>query len=142
MRRHLWAGLLLGCSDSGLDPIGAEVTFDSVLEVTPSGDIAFGEIPLGATAARTVTLHADGDTPLTIRRLHFGGETDDAFDADFPEMPMGIPPGGVREVELWFQPEDIGTFRGELLVFDGGRELSRRVLGFACDPPPGSQACD
>lgn len=121
----------VGCSD-GLEPLNA--TIASHLQMEPEGDISFGTIPVGDTTSRLLTLRANGGSPLNIEDVYFSDAAQVAFSADHMSLPFGIQPNGIVDIELLFQPDEISSFNGQLYIFDGHRELSRRLLGHACTP--------
>ena len=123
--------LCVGCSD-GLEPLNAPIA--SELEMEPEGDISFGTIPAGDTASRLITLHANGGSPLSIEDVYFSDAAQAAFSMESMTIPFGIQPNGSVDIELLFQPPDIGSFNGHIYIFDGDRELSRRLLGHGCPP--------
>lgn len=129
------SGLLLleGCAD-GLEPLYGDMSVDSVLEIDPEGDLSFGEVSTERSEVRALTLYAVGDTVLTIQRVSFDENTSAAYTLLPLDLPLGIPPNESVDIEIRFSPDYVGTFNGHVEIFDGGRDTTRRLIGFGCDP--------
>lgn len=143
MRSSAWIVLsVTACAPVGLEQLNGNDDVTSVPALTPDSTISFGEIPAGDSSTRTLTVTPSGDTPISIRGVYFDDNTADAFEREDLDLPIGLQPGEEAAISLYFYPDEIGTFNGYIVVFDGERQLSRRVVGFACDPLPGATDCD
>ena len=131
-------GLLApACSGAGLSPLSEDALSDgALLTVEPAGDVGFGAVPINGqlTGEKTLTLLSEGDEPVTIDDITLSAETPAAFWID-PELtvPFGVQPGESRTVTLYFQPDTVGSYTGEVQVIDGARTLIRRLIGQGCD---------
>jgi hypothetical protein len=56
-------------------------------------------------------------------------------------VPFGIMVNETVDVEVFFQPDEVGSFTGHVYITDGNREHSRRLIGHACPPSNGSDDC-
>lgn len=134
---------ITACSGAGLAPFEEDDAAGALLRVEPAGDVAFGPVPVGLRVAeRTLTLFSEGDAPVTIADVTLSEDTPAAFWLD-PELvvPFGVPAGTTREITLYFAPESVGAYNGQVSVDDGGRDLQRRLSGEGCDPGS-SGVCD
>ena len=138
--------LLAGCDEVGLDTLGSDLV-GPILEVVPEGDIAFGGASYnGGSASETLDLYSTGDEDLVIMDVYFDDETPLAFSirADLP-LPLKLPPGETFPVDLLFEPDQVGSYNGWVMITveakDGTRELSRRLLGQGCDPQYADGEC-
>lgn len=139
----LLLGSLGACADGvGLETLSGASDVESVPSLFPESAITFGEVPVGDSSTRTLTITPSGDTPLSIRGVYFDDGTADAFEREPLELPIGLRPGDEVSIALYFYPDSVGTFNGDVVVFDGDRHLSRRLVGFACDPLPGQTDCN
>jgi hypothetical protein len=82
------------------------------LSVTP-GAVAFGDVQVGTTAARAVTVLNDGTTPVDLGSVSYAG--DGAVTAS-PVGPATLLPGDSREVTLTFAPNEPTAVSGTLTV--------------------------
>ena len=130
--------LCAGCVD-GLEPLNTSI--ESTLEVDPEGDISFGRIPAGAEAGRQLTLHAIGGSPLSIDEVYLSDAAQGAFSMEAMTAPFGVMANESVVVELFFQPDEVGSFSGHVYISEGGRERSRRLIGHACAPSNNSDGC-
>jgi len=140
---HGWAALFLAaCGDPGLEPWN--IKEGSVLVVSPSGDVTFAEIPIGSVTTRVLALQADGDSDIEIRELAFSEDTAPEFVLEDVSLPLRVAVNDIVSVEVYFEPESAGTFNGTISISDGesDRALTRRLIGFACDPAPTSDDCE
>jgi len=131
--------LITGCDEVGLDSLGSGL-MGPILEVAPEGEIAFGGTAFdGGSSSKVLELLSTGDEDLFVLDVYFDDETSYAFkmNDDLP-LPLKLPPGKVFPVDLFFEPDSIGSHNGWVVVTvkaeDGTRDLSRRVLGQGCDP--------
>ncbi len=80
----------------------------------PSGNLHFGNVPQFGEAIRTITLHNDGNSPLTVSGLSVPtGYFKSVFtNSGLPETT--IPPGGTDQMDILFIPQTVGYFLGYL----------------------------
>jgi hypothetical protein len=74
-----------------------------------SGDLAFGSVPVGQAATRTLTLSNTGNSPLTVTSL--------SYPAGFSGPWSGsIPANGSANVTVTFLPTAVGNYGGTITV--------------------------
>jgi hypothetical protein len=56
-------------------------------------------------------------------------------------VPFGIMVNETVDVEVFFQPDEVGSFTGHVYITDGNWEHSRRLIGHACAPSNNSDDC-
>lgn len=74
-----------------------------------SGDISFGGIVVGQTAARTLTIYNDGNTTLTVSSISYPS----GFSGNWSGT---IAAGGSRNVTVTFAPAEVRLYSGNLTV--------------------------
>lgn len=74
-----------------------------------AGDLAFGNVPLGGTGQRFLTLANDGNSPLTISGLVYPP----GFEGDWSGT---VPAGGSRDVLVFFKPLAVQAYSGVVTV--------------------------
>jgi len=99
--------------------------------------VAFGDVPLGMDVVRTVELHSCGDVPLLVEEVEL---VSDSAEYSVLEVPPGlgdgclegpgapcagrvaIPPGGVEEIRVRYEPDGEGYDQGNLVVVSSAVE--------------------
>jgi len=74
-----------------------------------SGDLNFGNIPVGASVTQTLTIHNDGNAPLAVSGL----ELPTGFSGGFAGA---VPAGGSRQVSVAFSPTEERVYSGDVEV--------------------------
>lgn len=89
-----------------------------ILEFTPL--LAFGEVEMGRTEMRSLTLRNSGNRPLTISGL--------TITANFSGNYSGIiPPGGSTQVPIAFSPSATGIYSGTIAVESDATSLTNEI---------------
>ena len=113
-------------------PLLAAMTLTSLpharLELS-SGWLDFGQVEIGDTASDSVELRNVGATPVSIKDVDFFG--DDAFQVDGGDCEKTLEPGESCDIEIEFNPGEIGSFSGELEVETAIGDLEMQVSGEA-----------
>jgi len=105
-RAELAAGLASGeVRFLELDQAGISVEPDS---------LGFGEVPVGAIAALTVTVTSTGDRDLLIGPLTTDDDNFTVEDVDCLDAP--VPTDSRCEFEVWYQPTDTSGHSGTLAI--------------------------
>ncbi len=112
--------------------------------------VEFGEIPVGSTVTRRVTLANGGQTALTIREMRLEGSGTFSLRG----APSTIAAGSEFEVTISFAPPSVADFRGTLIIDSDASNSARKALPVTgagisatscqvCDmPPPAACATD
>jgi alpha-tubulin suppressor-like RCC1 family protein len=79
-------------------PVGTRI-------IALSGDLAFGDVTVGNTASRTLTISNLGTLPLSVSSVSYPG----GFAGNWSGS---IPPGGSQLVPVTFSPSEAVTYRG------------------------------
>ncbi|MCC5841937.1 MAG: SUMF1/EgtB/PvdO family nonheme iron enzyme [Opitutales bacterium] len=75
-----------------------------------TGDLAFGDVTVGQSAPRTLTIHNDGNSELTVSGISYP----DGFSG--ASSVPSIAAGGSRDVTVTFAPEAAQTYGGNIVV--------------------------
>lgn len=94
--------------------------FEPRLRVEPER-IHFGEVRVGTTATRAVSLYNVGDGPVQLSAITGDPDTSTEFTGDLPGQQV-IPPGQRATVVVAFQPLSSGPRAGRLVVATEGGE--------------------
>jgi hypothetical protein len=107
-----------------------------------SGNLAFGNVPVGTSTTGTLSIENRGNSPLTVTGILYP----EAVTGDFSGAPMQIPPLGTSNVNINFNPKRSGTYAGNIEVSsnatDGVNTFSIQgvafTVGFIASPlrPP------
>jgi bacillolysin len=91
-------------------PFGIAVTKGPARVLTMSGNLAFGEVHVGATRSATLTITNTGDSPLTVTGI--------SYPAGFSGNWAGgvLPPGGYQHVVVTFAPTSGAGYNGAITV--------------------------
>jgi hypothetical protein len=90
--------------------------------VTPE-DWDFGGVPVGDSAAMTLTMSSLGPTPLMIMSVDILNDPTGAFSvADLPTLPPELPAGESIEREVFFEPPSVGPHEGQIRIVSNDRE--------------------
>jgi len=87
-----------------------KVTFPTQI-INLSGNLAFGNVTVGTTSTKTLTISNTGDSPLTVTSISY------SYPADFSGNWSGIiPAGGSQSVTVTFTPTAVYSYTGTLTV--------------------------
>lgn len=86
---------------------GTSVPETRVIRLT--GDMAFGDVAVGATEQRTLTIHNDGDGPLTVNAISYPSAFSGAWSGE-------IAAGGSQAVTVSFSPSAEQAYTGTITV--------------------------
>ena len=75
-----------------------------------SGDLAFGEVPVGQSSQLTLTIHNDGNSALSVSSISYP----DGFSGDWSSG--SIPAGSSQEVTVTFSPVSASSYGGTITV--------------------------
>ena len=73
------------------------------------GNLGFGDIPIGTTATRTLTISNNGNTALTVTSIIYPAGFSGAWNGS-------IPTGGLKNVTVSFNPTAAVSYGGQLTV--------------------------
>ena len=73
----------------------------------------FGNVQVGTSTTRTVTIYNDGNTPLTVTRMRLHEKIRDMYKIDNPWTGV-IPAGGSHDVNVTYTPNDTGIQQGRI----------------------------
>ena len=142
----LLGGLSAGCGTMGLEAVDM-VDWGPVLEIDPTGDIAFArQSPEAPPSTEELILCSAGVTPVSIIDVYLDEYTSEAFYTrdDLP-LPIRLAPDEEYPVDLHFAPYAVGQFSGSFLVvldLEGEETvLTRKVTGAGCDDPNRDGEC-
>lgn len=74
----------------------------------------FGNVEVGTSLTRTVTIYNDGNTPLSITGLRVHEKIEDMFTIDNPSWSGDIPPAGSHDINVTYTPNDTGLQSGRI----------------------------
>ena len=83
-----------------------------------SGDLAFGSVEVGQTAQRTLTIHSDGNSPLTVSGISYPSGFSGSWSG-------AVPVGGRQDVTVTFAPTEERSYTGSLTVNSDKTEGTR-----------------
>ncbi len=89
----------------------------------------FGELQVGDSSSETVEIENTGEVSVRIEDVDFGG--DDSFQVDGNDCEGVLAPGKSCEIEVQFEPEEAGRFRGDVEIETPIGDLEFQVLGEA-----------
>ncbi len=116
--RELPEGQLIGWAVAGVNAAGlgerSEMrTFTTKVDVGPlirlSGDLAFGEVTVGESAQRTLTIHNDGDAALNVSSISYPTGFSGSWSGS-------ISAGSSRNVTVTFRPVEARSYSGTITV--------------------------
>jgi len=96
----------------GIDDNGSVAT--RILACSPN-ILDFGDVRLGESVTKELTILNLGTAPLTIYQLRFHERLEGVFGTDFYGS-MAIPTGGSASISITFVPTKIGTVAGLLYI--------------------------
>jgi hypothetical protein len=73
----------------------------------------FGDVQVGTSATRTVTIYNDGNTPLTVTNMYLHEKIRDMYKIDNPWTGI-IPTGGSHDINVTYTPNDMGEQSGRI----------------------------
>ena len=99
-------------SPTGLSLTGAGlvVEADGQLNLSPAG-MVFGEVSVGNSATRSVTLSNSDNAPITISSANITGS---GFSVSGITFPLSLPSGGTTTADVTFSPATAGAAGGSL----------------------------
>ena len=107
---------------------GTGVTASRVIR--PDGDLAYGFVPVGESATRTLTIYNDGNAPLTVTGIFYPTGFRGAFSG-------AIAAGSSQTVDVTFSPMATQSYGGTLtLNSDATGGTISHPLGGTSIPPP------
>ena len=74
-----------------------------------AGDLAFGSVTVNTAAQRTLTIHNDGNVPLTVNSVNYPNGFSGAWTGD-------IAAGGSQDVTVTFAPTAAQTYSGNVTM--------------------------
>ena len=82
------------------------------------GNLNFGDIQVGSSSQRTLTIYNDGNSTLTVTRIDYptGFSGDWLSEVSIPEIDGFIPAGSSQNVTVTFAPTQVVTYGGYLTV--------------------------
>lgn len=113
-RRWLVCGLMLvslACG-KGSSPTAPSEPAAPTRVIQVSGDLAFGDVEVGASAERTMRIANNGNSAMTVTSLSMTGGS--PLTANW--LTGVIPAGGTREVVVWFSPTTTGAVSGSVRI--------------------------
>ncbi|MFZ5480580.1 MAG: hypothetical protein ACOZNI_27705, partial [Myxococcota bacterium] len=87
-------------------------------------EVAFGEVAIGDTASRALTLRNDGDADITL-----DARVDAPFGLGAPALRLGA--GAEAEVLVWYRPTTYGEAAGSLRILAGDALIVVPLTGLA-----------
>ncbi|QSE99203.1 choice-of-anchor D domain-containing protein [Fulvivirga lutea] len=108
----------------GTHTIGISGQAGGTRVIALSGNLSFGQLARGATATRTLTIHNNGYSPLTVS----GVRTPPGFSGNWSGT---IAPGSSRNVTITFSPTENITYGGNVTVMSNSTSgtSSRSISG-------------
>ena len=128
--------LLIGCGDIGLTATVGEDGAQSLLTLSPEGQVRFdAAAPNGRVVNEEVTFVSAGDLPIYVADVWVESSTASVFTVgdDLP-FPKNIEPGVEVAIVVKFSPVAAGTYRGTLVAETGtdGTLVERELVGEGC----------
>lgn len=107
--------------------------------VVPEEGLAFGDVPIGAGGAATLTFRNCGPVRYPLEEIAFapGVGSAEAFgvgDGDIPEVPWSFQQGGELRLHVTFAPPDVGDFSATARVRTPFGEVSLPIAGRGIAP--------
>lgn len=101
-----------GCGDDKSSPTSPTPTTTRIIGV--SGNLAFGEVPVGTTRDATMTISNTGTATLTITGFTVTGGLSSILTASWTSGTIAA--GGSQAVTIRIAPTEAGTYSGTLTV--------------------------
>lgn len=129
----------IGCgggSDGPSTPTGPSPTATTRI-LALSGNLAFGEVQVGGSAERTMTVSNTGTAPLTVSGMTVSGGMASILTASWTNGV--VPPGASQTVRILVEPTSSGSYSGTVTVngdqTSGANTLpiSLNAAGFSAD---------
>ena len=97
-----------------------------------TGNLGFGDVPVGSSAERTLTIHNDGTAALSVTGIDYPSEV---FSGDWSG---NVPAGGSRSVTVSFSPAAAQGYSGAITVSSNATSgtNTRAISGTGVEPPP------
>ena len=150
MLRARWSFLILGSFLwSGCPSCDPEVVSSQTppLATLSSDALDFGEVPIGETVTRSVTLTNSGDLGLEVSALNIA---EAGLGYSVPQETFSLTKNKNREIDVSFTPPGVGDFNTELEIetnveapstlkvsLRGSGTSTDPCVGVVCDNPPG-----
>lgn len=137
----------VGCVGTyGMDDLFAEGgVLGPQMEVEPSLEVVFPEVPEGGSVYTEVLIVSVGDMPLAVDSVTLEGPDANLFVVPSLPLPLMLPAGGDMPVRVAFLPDAEGQFHAELVITTRNEEdltLRRDVIGQACRDWDEDLVCD
>ena len=106
----------------GTGTIDANTTLTRILRVCEDGEVGcieaeageqFGNVQIGTSTTRMVTIYNDGNTPLRVNRIYLHQKIKNVFRINNPQAVV-IPAGGHHDVSVTYTPNDTGVQSGNI----------------------------
>lgn len=104
--------LMVGCCAAWLLS-GCGVAVSGGLSVSP-GTLSFGAVPVGQSAAASITVTNLGASAVTIQQLSVAGQSFSIIGTT--SLPITIPAQGSYKLQVQFSPAGVGAATGQLTV--------------------------
>jgi hypothetical protein len=89
--------------------------------------IDFDEVEVGDSDTQTLTVENEGDSSLRILNIDLDGD-DNAFSMD-SSCPDELEPGESCDIDVTFEPEEYGRFRGEVEITTPEDQVEAQLEG-------------
>ncbi|MGE0462017.1 MAG: choice-of-anchor D domain-containing protein [Vicinamibacterales bacterium] len=107
--------MVAACGDDGpSSPTGPTPTPATTRIIALSGNLAFGDVPVGSSRDATLTIRNTGNAVLTITSLTAPGDLADLLTADWTSGQVAA--GASQAVTIRFTPTQPGSYSGTLAV--------------------------
>jgi hypothetical protein len=122
-----------GTSTAPISGVGIAAT---TKVISLSGNLAFGNVPVGSSATRTLTVRNLGSGTLTVTGLAASGGMNSVLAANW--LSGTIAPGGAQDILIQFAPSSAQGYAGTLTVLSDATsgENSTPVSGTGTSIPP------
>jgi len=123
----LWGVVQWNQNDSSLD-LCYTVTQNNIYKFQPglklSGDLDFGDVPVGVEVERTVTIHNEADFTINIASLNLP----EAYISH--DYPSSVPSEESIELTISFTPIQLQEYSGELtILYDIDQKHTLEIIG-------------
>jgi hypothetical protein len=122
-------------------PLSGEGTTRAVpiIRVVPN-PVAFGQVPRGTNASRSVTVHNDGSAPLALNQVRLSNDAMGRFTLGMPPAAgTMVAPGGQLQFSVGYLDNGVvASYTGQLQVLssDPATPTTNVALTAATEPPP------
>jgi hypothetical protein len=110
-----------------------------IIRVVPN-PVAFGQVPRGTNASRSVTVHNDGSAPLALNQVRLSNDAMGRFTLGMPPAAgTMVAPGGQLQFSVGYLDNGVvASYTGQLQVLssDPATPTTNVTLTAATEPPP------